>query len=51
MSQKKDEDSDDDFFPLSGSPNVKSHHEAYKIVEFTPKYGAYMDLTGRFSYN
>ena len=50
MIQIKDKDNDDDLFPISDASNIKSHDVAYTIVEFTPKYRAYMDLTGSFTH-
>ena len=50
MIQIKYKDSDDNLFPLSDAPNVKSHDAAHIIFEVTPKHKAYMDLTGHFPY-
>ena len=48
MIQIKEKDNDDDLFPISDASNIKSHDVAYTIVEFKPKYRAYMDLIGSF---
>jgi hypothetical protein len=46
----KQEDDDDNFFPQSDTPNIKTNDAAYSIIQFTPKDKAYIDLTGRFPY-
>ena len=46
--QFKKEDSEDDYFPLPDSPNVKSFEGAATLIDFSPKNTAYGDLTGRF---
>ena len=48
--QIRDEGNNDALFLLSDAPNIKWHGAAYTIVEFTPKYRAYMDYTGNFPY-
>ena len=38
MIKIRDEDSDDDLFPLSDAPNIKPRDSEYTIVEFKPKH-------------
>jgi hypothetical protein len=46
--EKEMETSEDDFFPLSDTPNVKTFAACATIVPFVAKNTAYHDLTGRF---
>ena len=41
---------DDDFYPPSPSPNIKTHDVIYSLIESSPTGLGYMDLTGRFPY-
>jgi hypothetical protein len=45
---KEQATNEDDFFPLSDTPNVKTFEACAAIVPFVAKNTAYHDLTGRF---
>ena len=44
------QDIEQDAFPLSDTPNIKTNDVVYKIEPITPTNKAYTDLTGRFPY-
>jgi hypothetical protein len=45
------DETDEDHFPLSGMPNVKTFEACAILIPFTAKNTAHHDLTGRFPPN
>ena len=45
---KNEQEINDDFFPISESPNLKTHECFATLETFVPTQKAYSDLTGKF---